>query len=229
MATHKDITKSEVTRCAWCSDDKLYQDYHDTEWGVPKKDDKTLFEMLVLEGAQAGLSWITILKRRKEYRKAFSNFNVKKVANYNEKDIERLLANEKIIRNKLKINSAIKNARVFIEIQKEYGSFSQYLWAYTNHQPIVNHYKTAKQVPVTSELAKIISKDLKKRGMSFVGPVIMYAYMQSVGMVNDHTLDCFLSSSDKIPDKITDKISNQTPDKIPDKISGTTKKKVSKK
>lgn len=184
--------EKELKRCAWCSSDKIYQDYHDTEWGLPKKDDKTLFEMLILEGAQAGLSWITILKRRENYRKAFANFEVQKVANYTEKDKERLLADKGITRNKLKINSAIKNAKIFIEIQKEFGSFSDYIWAYINHKPIVNHYKNAEELPVTSPLAEQISKDLKKRGMSFVGAIIMYSYMQSVGMVNDHTLDCFL-------------------------------------
>lgn len=184
--------ENQLKRCAWCSSDKIYQDYHDNEWGVPKKDDKTLFEMLILEGAQAGLSWITILKRRENYRRAFDNFELRKVANYTQKDVERLLADKGIIRNKLKIKSAIKNAKIFMEIQKEFSSFSAYIWAYVNHKPIVNNYKNADELPVTSPLAEKISKDLKKRGMSFVGAIIMYSYMQSVGMVNDHTLDCFL-------------------------------------
>lgn len=184
--------KKELKRCSWCSKDKIYQDYHDTEWGVPKKDDKTLFEMLILEGAQAGLSWITVLKRRENYRKAFDNFEVQKVANYTDKDVKRLLVDKGIIRNKLKIKSAIKNAKIFVKIQKEFGSFSEYMWAYTNHKPIVNNYKNADELPITSPLALLISKDLKKRGMSFVGAIIIYSYMQSVGMVNDHTLDCFL-------------------------------------
>ena len=184
--------KSEIVRCAWCSKDEIYQKYHDTEWGVPKFDDETLFEMIVLEGAQAGLSWITILKRRENYRKAFDGFDVKKVAKYSEKEIDRLINDKGIIRNKLKINSAIKNAKVFIEIQKEFASFSNYIWAYVNHKQIVNQYKNAKELAVTSDLAIVISKDLKKRGMSFVGPIIMYSYMQSVGMINDHTLDCYL-------------------------------------
>lgn len=192
MSQHYNNIEKEPKRCEWCSNNKLYQNYHDTEWGVPKKDDKILFEMLILEGAQAGLSWITILKRRETYRKAFDDFEVQKVAKYTEKEVERLLNDKGIIRNKLKINSAIKNAKVFIEIQKEFGSFSKYIWAYVNHKPIVNHYKNAKELPVTSPLAELISKDLKKRGMSFVGATIMYAFMQSVGMVNDHTLDCFV-------------------------------------
>lgn len=183
---------NNMTRCAWCSDDPIYQNYHDNEWGIPKKDDQALFEMLVLEGAQAGLSWLTILKRRENYRRAFDGFDVKKIANYQDSDRERLLADAGIIRNKLKINSAIKNARVFLDIQQEFGSFSHYLWAYVNHQPIINQFHSINDVPVTTPLAKALSKDLKKRGMSFVGEVIMYAYMQSVGMVNDHTLDCFV-------------------------------------
>lgn len=182
----------KITRCAWCTKDEVYRQYHDTEWGVPKYDDQTLFEMLILEGAQAGLSWITILKRRDNYRKAFDNFDVQKVANYTDNDRERLIKDKGIIRNKLKINSAIKNANAFIEIQKEFGSFSNYLWGKVNHSPIINHYKNAGELPVTSPLATQISKELKKRGMSFVGPVIIYSYMQSIGMINDHTLDCYL-------------------------------------
>lgn len=192
MSQHYNNIEKEPKRCEWCSNNKLYQNYHDTEWGVPKKDDKILFEMLILEGAQAGLSWITILKRRETYRKAFDDFEVQKVAKYTEKEVERLLNDKGIIRNKLKINSAIKNAKVFIEIQKEFGSFSKYIWAYVNHKPIENQYQTIAEVPVTTPLAEKISKDLKKRGMSFVGATIMYAFMQSVGMVNDHTLDCFV-------------------------------------
>ncbi|MCG7501909.1 DNA-3-methyladenine glycosylase I [Tenacibaculum sp. Mcav3-52] len=184
--------KAELTRCKWCNNDLVYQEYHDNEWGVPKYDDKTLFEMLILEGAQAGLSWITILKRRENYRKAFDNFDVNKVAKYSEKDIDRLVNDKGIIRNKLKINSAIKNAKVFIEVQKEFGSFSKYIWSKINDTPIINHYKDATVLPVTSSLAEQISKELKKKGMSFIGPIIIYSYMQSIGMINDHTLDCFL-------------------------------------
>lgn len=184
--------KSEIVRCAWSGNDVVYQEYHDTEWGVPKYDERTLFEMLILEGAQAGLSWITILKRREGYRKAFDGFDVEKVAQYGEKEKERLVNDKGIIRNKLKIKSAIKNAQIFIAIQKEYGSFSKYIWDYVDQQPLINHFKSKDDLPVTTELATTISKDLKKRGMSFVGPVIIYSYMQSVGMVNDHTLDCYL-------------------------------------
>lgn len=191
----KTATNTAVNRCAWCNDDPIYQAYHDNEWGVPKTDDKSLFEMLILEGAQAGLSWITLLKRRENYRQAFDNFDVQKVANYTDRDRERLLADTGIIRNKLKINSAINNARVFIDIQREYGTFSEYLWGYVNHQPMINHFKDKTEVPVTTPLAEQLSKDLKKRGISFVGPVIMYSYMQSVGMVDDHTLDCFIKKS----------------------------------
>lgn len=184
--------KNIKIRCSWCNKDEVYRDYHDNEWGIPKKDDQFLFEMLILEGAQAGLSWITILKRRNNYRLAFDNFNVEKVAAYDDSDFERLIANSGIIRNKLKIKSAIKNANVYLEIVEEYGSFNQFIWAYVNHQPIINNYKSSKELPVTSPIAEQMSKDLKKRGMSFVGPIIMYSYMQSVGMVNDHTLDCYL-------------------------------------
>lgn len=186
------MTTTAINRCAWCTEDTIYQHYHDTEWGVPKYDDQILFEMLILEGAQAGLSWITILKRQQNYRQAFDYFDVQKVANYDDQKIEQLLANKGIIRNKLKIKSAIKNAKAFINIQQEFGSFSKYIWQYVNHTPIINQFKTAAEIPNTTPLAQEISKDLKQRGMSFVGPVIIYAYMQSIGMVNDHTLDCFL-------------------------------------
>lgn len=179
-----------VKRCAWCSEEPIYQIYHDEEWGVPTYDDQQLFEMLVLEGAQAGLSWIMVLKRREGYRQAFDHFDVQTVAQYTQEDIDRLKQDTGIIRNQLKIKSAIKNAQVFIEIQKEFGSFSNYLWAYVNHQPIINHFKTLDEVPASTPLSLTISKDLKKRGMSFVGETIIYAYMQAVGMVNDHTQDC---------------------------------------
>ena len=183
---------AKLKRCKWCSNDLVYQDYHDNEWGVPKHDDRTLFEMLILEGAQAGLSWITILKRRENYRVAFDNFDVQKVAKYSEKDIDRLVNDRGIIRNKLKINSAIKNAKSFLEIQQDFGSFSKYIWSKVNDTSIINQYKDATELPVTSPLAEQISKELKKKGMSFVGPIIIYSYLQSIGMINDHTLDCFL-------------------------------------
>lgn len=182
----------EIIRCSWCSQDKVYQEYHDKEWGVPKYDDKELFELLILEGAQAGLSWITILKRRENYLKAFDEFDIVKISKYGEEDKERLVNDSGIIRNKLKIKSAIQNAQVYLDIQKEFGSFSRYIWNYVDHKPIINDFKDSTELPVTTELATQISKDLKKRGMSFVGPVIMYSFMQSAGLINDHTLDCFL-------------------------------------
>ena len=179
-------------RCAWATgQEQIYIDYHDTEWGIPVHDDRKLFEMLILEGAQAGLSWITILKRREGYKEAFDNFDVKKVAGYGEKKIEKLLSNEGIIRNRLKVNSAIKNARVFIEIQKEFGSFDKYIWGFVNNKPIQNKFKSIKDIPAKTELSETISIDLKKRGMNFVGPTIIFAYMQAIGMVNDHEIDCF--------------------------------------
>jgi len=181
-----------MQRCTWVPDgDDLYAAYHDTEWGVPTHDDRELFELLILEGAQAGLSWRTILGRRDGYRRAFDDFDVKKVAKYDEARIRKLLSDVGIIRNKLKVRSAIRNARVFIEIQKEYGSFATYLWNWVDDTPIINSWKTVSEVPATSELSDAISKDLRRRGMNFVGSTIIYAYLQSVGVVNDHTIDCF--------------------------------------
>ncbi len=165
--------------------------YHDNEWGVPLHDDNRLFETIVLDGAQAGLSWKTILNKRENYRKAFDNFDVKKVAKYDEKKVEELLQNEGIVRNKLKIASAIRNAKVFIEIQKEFGSFDNYIWAFVDNKSIKNHRKTIKDFPAKTELSDTISKDLKKRGMNFVGSTIIYAVMQAIGMVNDHMVGCF--------------------------------------
>ena len=182
--------EEELTRCNWGPMDATYQKYHDTEWGIPKKEDAILFEMLLLEGAQAGLSWKIILDRRENYRKAFDNFDVKKIANYQAEDVERLRSDKGIIRNKLKINSAIKNAKAFIQIQEEYGSFSSYIWGYVNQIPIIHHFKSMEEVPATIPLAETISKDLKKRGMTFVGPIIIYSYMQAIGMVNDHIESC---------------------------------------
>jgi DNA-3-methyladenine glycosylase I len=182
----------EKQRCAWCSEDPIYKDYHDNEWGKETHNDRDLFEMLILEGAQAGLSWITILKRREGYRKAFDNFDVEKVSKYDQNKIDKLLKNTGIIRNKLKINSAIKNAQVFIEIQKEFGSFDKYIWKFVDFKATKNHFKNMSELPSKTELSDKISKDLKKRGMSFVGSTIIYAYMQSIGMVNDHSKDCYL-------------------------------------
>lgn len=180
------------TRCAWANPkNKKYIEYHDKEWGVPIHDDNTLFQFLVLEGAQAGLSWETILNKRGEYIKVFDEFNPKKVAKYDKKKIDSLLKNPGIVRNKLKINSAVKNAKAFLEIQKEFGSFDQYIWSYVGNKPINNKFKQAGDIPATTKLSEDISKDLKKRGMSFIGPTIIYAFMQAVGMVNDHARDCY--------------------------------------
>ena len=178
-------------RCEWAKDEPNIT-YHDKEWGTPQHDDHRLFEFLILEGAQAGLSWITILKRRDGYRRAFSNFNPSKVAKYNQKQIDRLLLNKSIIRNKLKINSAINNAKQFLKIQTAYGSFDKYLWGFVNHKPIKNKFKKHFDIPVSTEISEKLSKDLKKRGFTFVGPTICYSLMQAVGMVNDHTYGCDL-------------------------------------
>ena len=178
-------------RCFWVSNDPLYIEYHDNEWGVPTFDDAELFEFLILETFQAGFSWITILKKRENFRKAFDNFDYKKIANYGENKYEELLMDAGIIRNKLKIRSAITNAKLFIEVQKEFGSFSKFFWSYTDGKPIVNHFNKREEVPATTALSDKISKDLKKRGFKFVGSTVVYAYMQSMGMVNDHTTDCF--------------------------------------
>lgn len=170
---------------------ELYAKYHDEEWGIPVHDDHILFEFLILEGAQAGLSWFTILKRREGYRKAFKNFDPVKVANMSDKELESLRYDERIIRNKLKIYSARTNAKVFLEIQKEFGSFDRFLWSFVDNKPIVNHFKTFEEVPVKTEISDRLSKELKGRGMKFVGSTIMYAYMQAVGMVDDHLIDCW--------------------------------------
>ncbi|WP_028887893.1 DNA-3-methyladenine glycosylase I [Tenacibaculum ovolyticum] len=178
-------------RCFWVSNDPLYIEYHDNEWGVPTFDDAELFEFLILETFQAGLSWITILKKRENFRKAFDNFDYEKIANYGENKYEELLMDAGIIRNKLKIRSAITNAKLFMGVQKEFGSFSKFFWSYTDGKPIVNHFNKREEVPATTALSDKISKDLKKRGFKFVGSTVIYAYMQSMGMVNDHTTDCF--------------------------------------
>jgi len=178
-------------RCGWCLGDPIYEAYHDTEWGVPVKDDATLFEFLILETFQAGLSWITILRKRENFRKAFDNFDYKKIVNYNQKKIDSLLEDAGIIRNKLKIKATISNAQAFIDIQKEFGSFSHYIWAFTNGKPIKNKVKNYKEAPPTTALSDTISKDLKKRGFKFVGSTVIYAHMQATGMVNDHEVNCF--------------------------------------
>lgn len=178
-------------RCSWCIGSEVYQHYHDTEWGVPVHNDQKLFEFIVLEGAQAGLSWITILKRREGYREAFANFDPNKVALFGPNKIEKLMQFEGIIRNRRKIESAIANAKAFLKIQAEFGSFDKYIWGFVNGQPIINQFKTMAEVPAQTNLSVKISKDLKQRGFSFVGPTIIYALMQATGMVNDHLTDCF--------------------------------------
>jgi DNA-3-methyladenine glycosylase I len=179
-------------RCAWCDEtSSLYVEYHDTEWGVPVNDDRKLFEMLILEGMQAGLSWLTILRKRNNFREAFDGFECEKIARYSDPKIHELLTNEGIIRNKLKIKAAIQNARVFLDMQKEFGSFSKYLWQWVDGVPVQNTFKTLSDLPAKTELSQKISKDLKKRGMNFVGPTIIYAFMQAIGVVNDHETGCF--------------------------------------
>lgn len=181
----------EKIRCAWVNKDQLYIDYHDNEWGKPVKDDQILFEFIILESFQAGLSWYTILKKRENFRKAFAKFDVKKVSKFDEEKIEELVQNEGIIRHRGKITAAINNAKLFIEIQKEHNSFSNFIWEYVHHQPIVNDWNSIKDVPATTEISDQIAKDLKKRGFKFFGSTIIYAHMQATGIVNDHTKDCF--------------------------------------
>lgn len=180
-----------ITRCAWAGSDPLYVQYHDQEWGVPAHDDRHLFEMLILEGAQAGLSWSTILNKRENYRAAFDGFDVAKVARYDEAKVVELLTNPGIVRNKLKVNAAVINARAFLKVQAEFGSFDAYIWQFVGGKPIVNHRQTLRDIPAKTAESEAMSKDLLKRGFKFVGPTICYAYMQAVGLVNDHTVDCF--------------------------------------
>lgn len=180
------------TRCPWCENTfDAYIKYHDEEWGVPVYDDKTQFEFLILEGAQAGLSWSTILKKREGYRKEFANFDVEKVARFDEQKIQQMLQNPEIIRNKLKIRSAIENAQLFIEIQEEVGSFSEYIWSFVGGSPIQNRWENMNQVPATTKESDKLAKELKKRGFKFTGSTIMYAHMQATGLVNDHLTSCF--------------------------------------
>ena len=183
-----------MNRCGWAGTDELYVRYHDEEWGKPVHDDSTLFEFLILEGAQAGLSWITILRKRENYRKAFANFDPKKVAAFGDEQIIALLEDPGIVRNRLKILSSIKNAQSFLKIQEEFGSFSRYLWAFVDGKPIVNHYEHFTQAPCSTELSDRISKDLKKRGFGFVGTTIIYSYLQAVGVVDDHEDGCFFKT-----------------------------------
>jgi DNA-3-methyladenine glycosylase I len=180
-----------VMRCAWAGSEPMYVAYHDHEWGVPVHDDRTLFEFLVLEGAQAGLSWSTILRKRENYRQAFDGFDPVKVAEYDDEKIAELLNNPGIVRNRLKVNSAVQNARAFLKVQEEFGSFDEYVWQFTGGQPLVNRWKSIMEIPAETAESRMLSKDLIQRGFRFVGPTICYAHMQATGMVNDHTIDCF--------------------------------------
>lgn len=180
----------KITRCAWAATEAMIQ-YHDNEWGVPLHDDHGLFEFLILEGAQAGLSWSTILTKRAAYRKAFNQFDPKKVAKYESEKIAELLANPGIVRNRLKINSAIRNAQSFLQVQKEFGSFDNYIWQFVGGKPIMNNWRSTKRVPAKTRESEQMSKDLAKRGFNFIGPTVCYAFMQATGMVNDHLVDCF--------------------------------------
>ncbi|MCP3966248.1 MAG: DNA-3-methyladenine glycosylase I [Lentisphaerae bacterium] len=181
-----------MKRCKWCDENsKLYTEYHDHEWGIPVHEDIKLFEMLILEGMQAGLSWLTILRKRENFRAAFDDFDYRKIALYDTEKITELLQNTGIIRNRLKINTVIKNAQAFLNIQHEFESFDNYIWKFVDFKPIQNNFKKTEDIPAQTELSKGISKDLKKRGMNFVGPTIIYSFMQAVGMVNDHEISCF--------------------------------------
>ena len=180
-----------VKRCAWVGDDPLYIDYHDNEWGKPVHDDRKLFEAVILDGFQAGLSWLTILKKRENFRTAFDNFDAEKIARYDEKKVQSLLQDKGIIRNKLKVRAAVTNAQAFLKTQQEFGSFDKYIWQFTGHQTIVNAWKNIQKLPVSTPESDAMSKDMKQRGFKFCGTTICYAFMQAVGMVNDHTVDCF--------------------------------------
>jgi DNA-3-methyladenine glycosylase I len=185
---------SQIQRCKWANASPAETQYHDTEWGVPLHDDRLLFEFLILEGAQAGLSWSTILNKREAYRQAFDDFDIEKVAHYSEKKIQALLQNKGIVRNKLKINAAVNNAQRVIEVQAEYGSFDAYIWSFVNGKPIRNHWQTQADVPANTEVSDAMSKSLKQKGFKFVGSTICYAFMQATGMVNDHEVSCFRHS-----------------------------------
>lgn len=183
--------RTALNRCAWTASDALLITYHDEEWGVPLHDDRALFEFLILEGAQAGLSWSTVLKKRPAYRAAFDRFNARKIASYDEAKAAALLANPGIVRNRLKVRAAVENARAFLAVQKEFGSFDKYIWQFTEGRPIQNSWRRIQDVPARTPQSDAMSKDLKKRGFSFVGSTICYAFMQAIGMVNDHTVNCF--------------------------------------
>ena len=182
----------EKIRCSWCEKDDLYRAYHDNEWGKPVYDDETIFEFLVLESFQAGLSWYTILKKRENFKEAFDDFDYNKIAAYSDEKAEELMQNSGIIRNRLKILATVNNARRFMEVQKEFGTFSEYIWSFVNGKPIINHPQTLKDVPATSEISDALAKDLKKRGFKFLGSTVVYAHMQATGMVNDHLQECWV-------------------------------------
>lgn len=193
----------ELLRCPWAGTEQIYIDYHDKEWGVPLHNDQRLFELLILEGMQAGLSWITVLKKRENFRSAFDGFDAEKIAAYDDKKIEELMQNPGIIRNRRKITAAISNAKAFLEIQKAFDSFDKFIWDYVNGAPIVNHFKNMSEVPANTPLSDKISRDLKKRGFNFVGTTIIYSFMQAVGMVDDHLITCPCHSDNKTdPDKV---------------------------
>ena len=180
-----------MKRCEWCESSEMYMEYHDKEWGVPVYDDQKHFEFLVLESAQAGLSWITILKKRENYRKAYDNFDPQKVARYTDAKKAKLLSDAGIVRNRLKVEASISNAKKFLEIQKEFGSFSNYIWSFTNGKPVVGKWKNLSEIPAKTELSDIISLNLKKRGFKFLGSIIIYSHLQATGIINDHLIDCF--------------------------------------
>jgi len=185
------IAERAQVRCVWCEGDSLYQQYHDSEWGLPCRDDKKLFEFLILEGAQAGLSWLTILRKRENYRRAFANFEAEKIAVFTEQDIRRLMQDKGIVRNRLKIQSALSNARCYLELQNKFGSASHYFWRYMDAEPLVNHWVAEAEIPVSTPLSDQISMDMQGRGFKFFGTTICYAYMQAMGMVNDHIVGCY--------------------------------------
>jgi len=184
-------SKTVMPRCAWCGDDPLYLLYHDEEWGVPVHDEHRHFEFLILEGAQAGLSWLTILRKREHYRKVFADFDPARVARYDRRRVERLLQDPGIVRNRLKVEAAVGNARAFLAVQEEFGGFDTYVWRFVDGSPIQNHWRSLQEVPAATAQSEALSKDLKRRGFTFVGPTIVYAHMQAVGMVNDHLVECF--------------------------------------
>jgi len=188
---HDGMNITTKKRCDWCGHDPLYQEYHDIEWGMPNFDDRQLFEFLLLEGAQAGLAWITVLKKREGYRKAFSQFDPEKIAKYDKRRCERLMQNPGIIRNRLKIESAISNARAYLKIVENYANFAEYIWQFVDHRPVQNRFRSMKQVPANTPVSDVMSRQLKKDGFRFVGTTICYAYMQATGMANDHLVTCF--------------------------------------